>query len=95
MRILVGGLIAGVILYFIPGLRSGPACVLAGMLSAWLLLLAGPRSVAERVGLLLIVALIAWVAGPRASMGRSLLWYMAGWTAASTALAVYLHPKSE
>jgi len=95
MRVLVGGLIAGVVLYFVPGLRSGPACLVAGGLSALILVLVGPRSVVERVGLLLCVALIAWVAGPRAARGESLLGHLAGWTAASAALAFYLRPTSD
>lgn len=95
MRVLVGGLIAGVILYLVPGVRSGPACVIAGVLAAWLMLQLGPRSIVEKVGAALTAALIAWVAGPRAAYGQSLFWHLAGWTAASAALAFYLHPKSE
>ena len=95
MRVFVGGLIAGVILYFVPGLRSGPACLIAGWISAWMLTLIGPRSIVEKVGLLLGVGVIAWVAGPRAAHNESLILYLLGWLAASTALAFYLHPKSE
>jgi uncharacterized membrane protein YccC len=95
MRVLVGGLIAGVILYFVPGLHSGPACVAAGLLLTLLLLLVGPRSIAEKIGLALLVALIAWLAGPRAAYGQSLLAHLLGWLAAGAALAFYLHPKSE
>jgi hypothetical protein len=95
MRVIVGGLIAGVILYFVPGQRSGPACVAAGALSAMLLLLSGPRSIVEKVGVVLIAAAIAWVAGPRAAYGQSLFAHLIGWTAAGTALAFYLHPKAE
>ncbi len=95
MRLLVGGTIAGIILFVVPGNRSGPACLIAGFFSTYLLMLAGPRSVVERIGFLLSVAIIAWVAGPRAAYGESLAWHMAGWTAAAAALAYYLHPKSE
>jgi hypothetical protein len=95
MRVLVGGLIAGVILYFAPGLHSGPACVIAGALLTLLLLQAGPRSVVEKVGLTMTAALIAWIAGPRAATGQSLAWHLLGWFAAGTALAFYLSPKSE
>jgi len=95
MRILVGGLIAGLIFFFAPGLHSGPACVAAGALLAWLLIQLGPRSIVEKVGFTLGVALIAWIAGPRAAYGQSLAWHLAGWFAAGTALAFYLHPKSE
>lgn len=95
MRVLVGGLISGVILYFVPGLHSGPACVIAGALLTWILLQAGPRSIVEKVGLTMTVALIAWIAGPRAATGQSLLWHLLGWFAAGTALAFYLSPKSE
>jgi hypothetical protein len=95
MKVLVGGLIAGSILYFVPGLHSGPACVIAGALLTFLLLQAGPRSIVEKVGLALTAALIAWIAGPRAAYGQSLPWHLLGWFAAGTALAFYLHPKSE
>lgn len=95
MRVLVGGLIAGVILYIVPGLHSGPACILAGILAALLLLQLGPRSIVEKVGALLTAALIAWIAGPRAAYGQNLFWHLFGWLAAGTALAFYLHPKSE
>jgi hypothetical protein len=95
MRVLVGGLIAGVILYFVPGLHSGPACVVAGILLACLMLQLGPRSLVEKVGAGLTAALIAWTGGPRAAAGQSLIWHLLGWTAASSALAWYLHPKSE
>lgn len=95
MRLLAGGLIAGVILYFVPGLHSGPACVAAGLLLAYLMTLLGPRSIVEKSAFALGAALIAWVAGPRAAYGQSLLAHLAGWLAAGTALAFYLHPKSE
>ena len=96
MKVLVGGLIAGVILYFMPGAHSGPACLITGALLAFLLLQAGPRSIVEKVGLALTVALIAWIAGPRAATpSQSLLWHLLGWFVAGTALAFHLHPKSE
>jgi hypothetical protein len=59
------------------------------------MLLLGPRSIVEKVAFALGVSLIAWVAGPRAAYGQSLLWHLLGWLAAGTALAFYLHPKSE
>lgn len=95
MRVLVGALIAGVILYIVPGTRSGPACVLAGALAAWLLAVAGPRSIVEKVGMLMAASMIAWLAGPRAARGESLLLHLGGWLAASSALAFYLHPRRE
>jgi hypothetical protein len=95
MRVAVGGLIAGVILYFVPGLHSGPACLITGALLTLLLLQLGPRSLAERVGAVMTVALAAWIAGPRAASGQSLPRHLLGWFAAGTALAFYLRPRSE
>lgn len=95
MKLLVGGLIAGLILFFVPGLHSGPACVLAGALLAFALIQAGPRSLVEKVGLVMTVSLIAWIAGPRAATGQSLLRHLFGWFLAGSALAYYLHPKSD
>lgn len=95
MRVLVGGLIAGVVLYLVPGQHSGPACLVAGALLTFLLLQLGPRSVVERLGAVMTVALIAWIAGPRAALRQSLLWHLLGWAAAGSALAFYLRPKSE
>ena len=95
MRVLIGGLIAGVILRIAPGLHSGLACLLAGLLLASLLLQLGPRSVVERIGAVMTVSLAAWLAGPRAAAGQSLLWHLFGWGAAGAALAYYLRPKSE
>jgi hypothetical protein len=95
MRVFVGALIAGVILYFIPGLRSGPACVLAGGLLTIFLLQVGPRSIVEKIAFSVTAGLIAWLAGPRAAYGQSFILYMLGWLLAGTALAFYLHPKSE
>ena len=95
MRILIGGLISGIILWLVPGLHSGPACVIAGALLTFLLLQLGPRSVAERMGAVMTVSMIAWVAGPRAAYSQSLLWHLFGWAAAGAALAYYLRPKSE
>ena len=95
MRILVGGLIAGVILYFVPGLHSGPACVAAGLLLTLFLLQVGPRSIVEKIGFTMTAALIAWIAGPRAASGQSLAWHLFGWFVAGTALAFFLQPKSE
>lgn len=95
MRVLVGAFIAGLILYLVPGLHSGPACVVAGALLTFLLLQLGPSSVAEKLGATLTAALLAWIAGPRASSGQSLLWHLLGWTAAGSALAYYLRPRTE
>ncbi len=95
MRVLVGGLIAGGILYFIPGLHSGPACLLAGMLLAFLTLQLGPRSAVEKLGAVMTASLLAWLAGPRAAAGQSLLWHLLGWFAAGSALAFFLRPRSE
>jgi hypothetical protein len=95
MRVLVGGLIAGVILYLVPGLHSGPACLVAGALLTFLLLQLGPSSVIEKLGAALTAALLAWIAGPRAASGQSLLWHLLGWAAAASALSFYLRPRSE
>ncbi|HXT02517.1 MAG TPA: hypothetical protein VN915_17735 [Elusimicrobiota bacterium] len=95
MRVLVGALIAGVILYLVPGLHSGPACLAAGALLTFLLLQLGPSSVVEKLGATLTVALLAWIAGPRAATGQSLIWHLLGWTIAGSALAFYLRPRTE
>ena len=95
MRVIVGALIAGVILYILPGTRSGPACLIAGASATYLLLLLGPRSTVERIGCLMTVALIAWAAGPMAARNQSLFKHLLGWLAASGALAYYLRPRSE
>ena len=95
MRVLVGGLIAGVVLRIVPGLHSGLACLCAGLLLAFLLAQLGPRSVVERMGLVLTASLLAWVAGPRAASGQSLAWHLLGWAAAGAALSFHLRPRSE
>jgi hypothetical protein len=95
MRVLIGGLIAGVVLYLVPGLHSGPACLVAGALLTWMLLQLGPRSVVEKLGAVMTVSLIAWIAGPRAASNQSLLWHLLGWLAAGAALSFYLRPKAE
>ena len=95
MRVIVGGLIAGVILYFVPGLHSGPACLAAGAIAAWMILQLGPRSMVEKIGFVMSAAALAWVAGPRAAYGQSLSWHLLGWLAAATALAFYFRPKTE
>lgn len=94
MRVLVGGLIAGIILYFVPGRHSGPACVVAGALLTYLLLLLGPRSIVERLGAVMIVSVLAWIAGPLAA-SKGLFWHLLGWAAAGSALAFYLRPRAE
>lgn len=93
-RMLVGTLIFGFILGPLSG-RSWPACMLTGALATFLLLQLGPRSIAEKVGALLTAAAIAWLAGPRAASGQSVIMHFAGWTLAAAALAVYLHPRAE
>ena len=60
-----------------------------------LLTLLGARSIAEKIGALLIAAAIAWLAGPRAATSQSAIAHFAGWTFAAAALAAYLHPRSE
>lgn len=94
VRVLVGTLIAGFILALFSD-RSTPACLLAGGFATFLLLQLGARSVVEKVGALLTAAAIAWLAGPRAAAGQSLIGYFSGWTLAAIALAVYLHPRAE
>lgn len=93
-RVLLGTLIFGFILGPFSG-RSWPACMLAGVLATFLLLQLGPRSIVEKVGALLTAAAIAWLAGPRAATTQSLFAHIVGWTLAATALAVYLHPRTE
>lgn len=94
-RVLVGTLIAGLTLSLFSD-RSALACLLTGGLSTFLLLQLGPRSIVEKVAALLTAAGIAWLAGPRAALpGQSLVAYVCGWIIASTALAVYLHPRAE
>ncbi|MBI4060192.1 MAG: hypothetical protein HY403_02055 [Elusimicrobia bacterium] len=93
-RVLVGAAISGFILALFSE-RSTPACLLAGAFATLLLLQLGPRSVVEKVGALLTAAAIAWLAGPRAASSQSPFAHFAGWTLAATALAVYLHPRSE
>lgn len=94
-RVLVGTLIAGLILAIFSD-RSTLSCLLAGGLATFLLLQLGSRSVVEKVGAALTAAAIAWLAGPRAALpSQSLLAYVVGWTLASTALAVYLHPRAD
>ena len=95
MSVVVGGLISGVVLYLVPGQHSGPACLIAGLLLTFLLLQLGPRSLVEKLGAVMTVSLLAWIAGPRAATSQSLLWHLLGWAAAGTALAFYLRPKSE
>ena len=94
-RVLIGTIIAGLILAFFSE-RSTPSCVLAGFFATMLVLQLGPRSIVEKVGALLCAAAIAWLAGPMAATRhQSALWYFAAWTFAGTALAAYLHPRTE
>ena len=95
-RVLVGTLILGLVLYVFPGARSGPACLVAGLLSTLLLLQFGPRSIVEKVGVLMIVSMAAWVAGPRAAgRAESLVAHLFGWLAGGAALSFSLPPRSE
>lgn len=95
-RVLIGALIAGVILWICPGTRSLLSCLLAGAFATLLLLQLGSRSIAEKAGALLTAAAIAWLAGPRpASSRQSFVAFLVGWTLAASALAAYLHPRSE
>lgn len=94
-RVLVGAVLLGLVLRICPGERSGLACLLGGFLSTLLILQAGPRSIVEKVGILMTVSVVAWVGGPRAARGQSLIAHLLGWLAGGTALAFYLHPKSE
>lgn len=94
-RVVVGALIVGLVLAVCPGNRSTLACLAGGACATLLLLQLGPRSIVEKVGFLLTVSLIAWLAGPRAARGESLLAHLAGWMLAASALAVYLHPRQE
>ena len=94
-RALVGTLIAGFTLAVFSD-RSTPACLLAGGLATFLLLQLGARSIVEKVAALMTAAAIAWLGGPAAPLPQqSLIAYFAGWVIASTALAVYLHPRAE
>jgi hypothetical protein len=95
-RVIIGTVILGLVLYIFPGTRSGPACLAAGLLSTLLLLWFGPRSIVEKVGVLMAVSLVAWVAGPRAAgRAESLPTHLFGWLAGGAALSFYLHPRSE
>ena len=47
----------------------------------FLLLQLGPRSIVEKIGAVMTVSLLAWIAGPRAASGQSLLWHLLGWAA--------------
>ena len=93
-RVLIGSLLVGVILSICPSNRSSIACFITGVFSTLLLLQVGPRSIVEKVGLLLTVAAIAWLAGPRAALHQSLFWHFFGWTIAASSLAMYLHPRA-
>lgn len=94
-RVLVGTLIFGFVLAFFSP-RSNPACLITGFLATLVLLQLGPRSIAEKVGVLLAASAMAWLGGPVApGRGSSLLEHLAGWALASTALAAYLHPRAD
>jgi len=93
MRTFVGGLIAGVILWIFSG--TGGYGLIAGWLTAALLLQAGPRSIAEKVGIAMLTALIAWSAGPGYGAHVGFVRYLFGWFLAASALAYYLHPRTE
>jgi hypothetical protein len=93
-RVLVGTAIAGLCLAFFSE-RSTPACLLAGFFATLLVLQLGPRSIVEKTGAVLTAAAIAWLAGPRAAAGQSVVEHMLGWTIAGTALSAYLHPRAD
>lgn len=94
-RVLIGTAILGLILTICPGERSALAYLIAAFFSTQLLLQLGPRSIAEKVGALMTVAVVVWLAGPRAARGESLFLHLAGWLAGGTALSFYLHPRGE
>lgn len=94
-RVLLGTIILGVVLRVCPGEHSALAYLIAAFFSTQLLLQLGPRSITEKVGVLMIVAMVAWVAGPRAAHGQSLVLHLLGWLVGGTALSFYLHPRSE
>jgi hypothetical protein len=95
MRVIGGGLAAGLILYVVPHWRSGPACFAAGILAALLLVQLGARSVVERLAAVLTLALAAWVAGPRAAHHQSLAPHLLGWLLAGSFLSWHLRPRAE
>ena len=95
MRVIGGGLAAGLILFFVPGWRSGPACFAAGLLAALLLVQLGARSLVERLAAVLTLALAAWVAGPRAAYGQRLWLHLLGWLIAGGFLSWHLRPRAE
>ncbi len=95
MRVIGGGLAAGLVLFFVPGWRSGPACFAAGLLAALLLVQLGARSLVERLASVLTLALAAWVAGPRAAHGQSLAAHLLGWLLAGGVLCWVLRPRAE
>jgi hypothetical protein len=93
-RVLAGTFVAGVPLAFFSP-RSTLSCLLAGFLATILALQLGPRSVLERAGAVMVAGAIAWLAGPRAASGQSLLEHLLGWALASLALSVWLHPRED
>jgi len=94
MRIFVGGIVAGAVLFAFAG--TNPIYgVIAGWLAASLMLQLGPRSMAEKTGAGLTAALIAWAAGPGSGAGPGLVRFMLGWLAASCVLAYCVHPRAE
>ena len=95
MRVVIGGLLSGTILRFVPGVHNWPACLIAGMLMTLLLIQLGPRSHVERIAAVETAAVLAWMAGPSAHRETGLLWYLFGWLLAGAALSFYLRPKPE
>jgi hypothetical protein len=93
-RVLAGTFIAGLPLAFFSP-RSTLSCLLAGFFATILALQLGPRSVVERAGAVLLAGAIAWLAGPRAAAGQSLLEHLIGWTLAAFALSIWLHPRED
>ncbi|MBI4370774.1 MAG: hypothetical protein HY552_00605 [Elusimicrobia bacterium] len=94
-RALIGSLLFAVPLAVLPGSHSPLACLAGGFLAVYLVEQMGARSIVEKTGGLMTAALLAWVAGPSPSRGTGLAAYLFGWLLASSALAWYLHPRSE
>jgi hypothetical protein len=95
MRVVIGGLIAGTILRFVPGVHGAAACLIAGMMMTLLLQQLGPRSYIEKIAAVETAAVLAWAAGPGSYPETNVIWYLFGWLLAGSALSYYLRPKSE
>jgi hypothetical protein len=95
MRTVLGGLLAGAILRFVPGIHNVGSCLITGLLMTYLLLIMGPRSYAERLGALAGIAALAWAAGPSSFRETNIVWYFFGWFLSGTALAFFLRPRTQ